>query len=124
MPEPEIRPGVRVVAAPHALDAAVWPEHGLGLRIAPDELLVLGVEEVEVPADPQALVEVEAGVCGVEMTRPALERWMAREADWPLPSEGLAQGMAAGLPVKVWVQGEAGLVLTSASLAAELGIRL
>lgn len=58
------------------------------------------------------------------MERWALEEWLEREAEWPPPDRGLAQGMAAGLPVKVWMGDERALLLTRGSLAAELEERL
>ncbi len=93
------------------------------LRLAPDEVLVLGANRADV-ADPHALVELETGVCGAEMERGTLEGWLEREAEWPPPDRGLAQGMASGLPVKVWMGDKRALVLTRASLAAALEERL
>lgn len=123
MPAVEIRPGVRVVASPAALQSATWPPGAVALPVAPDEVLVLGSDRVTVD-DPHALVEVELGFCAVEMERAVLAEWMSREAEWGLPESGFAQGMAAGLPVKVWVWGRRALLLTRASLAAELERRL
>lgn len=123
MPVPEILAGVRVVASPADLDAATWPAGATTLRLAPDELLVLGTDRVEV-ADPHALVEVEEGFSALSLSRSELAGWMEREAEWSLPQLGSAQGMAAGLPVKVWAEGERALLLTRSSLAAELERRL
>jgi hypothetical protein len=123
VPAVESRPGIRVVASPQDLDGAIWPAHATVLRLAADEVLVLDVDQVAV-ADPHALVEVEEGYCGVGMERPMLEAWLGQEAEWSLPPSGFAQGMAAGLPVKVWVEGDRALLLTRASLAAELEQRL
>lgn len=123
MPAVEHLSGLRVVASPTSLNAAAWPAEATVLRLAPDEALVLGTDRVDVP-DPNALVELETGICGVEMDSPALARWMEREAEWPPPSVGFAQGMAAGLPVKVWVGDESSLLITRGSLARELEERL
>lgn len=126
MPVPEALEAVRAVATPDALDAAVWPPGCTVLRTAPDEALVLGSRDREAITldDPQALLEVELGVCGVWMERAALEDWLEREAEWTAPAQGLAQGAAAGLPVKIWVEGDTALVVTRASLARELEERL
>lgn len=123
MPAVETFSGLRIVASPAALDGAVWPAGTTVLRLAADEVLVLGTDRVDL-ADPNALVELETGWCGAEMERAVLEKWLEREAEWPAPDSGLGQGMAAGLPVKVWVGDERALLLTRGSLAAELQERL
>lgn len=123
MPAVEAFSGLRVVASPAALDRAAWPGGATVLRLAADEALLLRAERVDV-ADPHALVELETGLCGVEMERAALEEWLEREAEWQAPDSGLAQGMAAGLPVKVWIGDGRALLLTRGSLAAELEKRL
>lgn len=125
MPAPEILPGVRVVASPSSLAAAAWPDGMPVLPLADDEVLVLGEASVEV-ADPEALILPEEGFCGVTMEREVLEAWMEREAEWPLPTTRayFAQGMAAGLPVKVWVDGGQALLVTRASLSRDLEDRL
>lgn len=123
MPAVEALSGLRVVASPAALDGAAWPEGARVLRLAEDEALVLGADRVDV-ADPHALVELETGLCGAEMDRAALEVWLEREAEWQAPNFGLGQGMAAGLPVKVWLEEGRALLLTRGSLAAELEGRL
>lgn len=123
MPAVETFSGLRVVASPAALDGAAWPAGATVLRLAADEALVLGTDRVDV-ADPHALVELETGLCGAQMERGALEEWLEREAEWLPPVSGVGQGMAAGLPVKVWMGDEAALLLTRGSLAAELQERL
>lgn len=125
MPGPEILPGLRVVASPLSLDTAAWPREAMVLRLASDEVLILGTTDVTVE-DPSALVEAEDGFCGMEMTRDRLENWMARQAEWEMPTGRAfqAQGMAAGLPVKVWVDGARALLVTRASLSDELEARL
>lgn len=123
MPAVEAFSGLRVVASPAALDGATWPTGATVLRLAADEALVLGANRVDV-ADPHALVELETGLCGAEMERSVLEEWLEREAEWQAPERGLGQGMAAGLPVRVWMGDGRALVLTRGSLAAELEERL
>ena len=125
MPAPEQLVAWRVAADPASLDAAEWPAEVTVLRIAPDEALVLGAAPVEV-GDPYAIVEPEEGFCAVAMSRAELEAWIARNAEWALP-EGdrvFAQGGAAGLPVKVWVDGDRALLITRASLSRDLEERL
>lgn len=123
MPGVEMYRGLRVVATPTALDAAVWPDHAAVLRLAADEALVLEADQVDL-SDPQALVELETGIPGVELSPEALADWMEREAEWDPPAAGFAQGMAAGLPVKLWVEDHRALVFTRPSLASELEARL
>ena len=111
--------GLRVVAAPTALDAARWQgEDVTVLRFAPDDALALGASAVEVD-DPDAIIEDEVGFVGV---------WLPVEAvvphlEWSLPAgrPALAQGAIAGVPSKLWLPGEGDvLVLTVAAYADEL----
>lgn len=124
MPRPEILTAHRVVATPAALDAHVWHKKATILRLAPDEMLIIGSP----PSidDPAVIVEEEDGFCGVWLDRPEAADWLEREAEWTLPPEEseLAQGMAAGLPVKVWPDNDRVLVITRTSLMAELERRL
>lgn len=125
MPGPEPLTAWRMVASPAALDAASWPTGTTVLRIAPDEVLVVG-ESVTPVDDPYALIEPEDGFCAVEMDRSVLEAWLVRAAEWRPPSSEtyFTQGSAAGLPVKVWVDGDRALLITRASLARDLEERL
>lgn len=123
MPAVELLSGLRVVSTPAALDGAAWPPGATILRLAPDEALAVGARHVDI-SDSNALVEVETGLCGVELSPSALVEWMQREAEWAPPAAGFGQGMAAGLPVKVWLGDGSALVVTSASLASELEDRL
>ncbi len=125
MPVPEPLVAWRAIAEPAALDAATWPSEAVVLRIAPDEVLVIGEPGFDI-GDPYAIVEPEDGFCAVTMDRARLEAWLARTAEWTLPKGDryFAQGSAAGLPVKVWVEGDRGLLITRASLAHDLEERL
>jgi len=117
VPEPEILPAQRVVALPGALDSATWPSTAVVMRLAPDEVLVVG-GSVPPLDDPDALIEPEDGFVGVDSRRDDIREWMSREAEWEIPASGqcFAQGMVAGLPVKIWADGGRALVLTRASL--------
>lgn len=125
VPGPEIIPAQRVVAEPGALDSATWPSSAIVMRLAPDEALVVGGS---VPSldDPHAIIEPEEGFVGVELGRAEVREWMAREAEWDIPAEGpcFAQGMVAGLPVKIQADGDRALIVTRASLRHDLGERL
>lgn len=125
MPAPEPLSGWRVVASPAALDAARWPEAAVVMRFAPDEALVLADDPLVVD-DPHAVIQPEEGFCGVRLARADLEDWLGRTAEWSLPasSTSFTQGSAAGLAVKVWVEGDRALLVARASLAADLAERL
>jgi hypothetical protein len=86
--------------------------------------MVLGEGEFEV-GDPHAIVEAD-GFCGMRMTEQAVVNLLSHSANWHLPDMRpcLAQGMMAGLPIKIWIdQGEA-LVMTPTPFAVELEERL
>lgn len=118
-------PAVRVVATPESLAGAAWPEGVRVLAVAPDEVLVLGTESVQVD-DPAALVEPEGGFWLVETTRAELEEWVATNATWPLPDAPryFVQGAVAGIPVKLDVVDDRALIVTRLSLRHDLEDRL
>jgi hypothetical protein len=112
-----------VVADPDALDAAQWRgEDVTVLRFAPDDAFAVGADAVVV-ADPDAIVEDEAGFIGVWLPTDLI----ASHIEWALPSErpALAQGAVANVPAKVWLpdDGDA-LLITNAAYADELAGRL
>ncbi|MDX1448150.1 MAG: hypothetical protein R3246_03720 [Acidimicrobiia bacterium] len=123
MPAPEMLDVIRVVATPHAI--ASLESDGTVLQVAPDEALVLDATDVAVD-DPHAIVVADDGYVGVQLDRRTVEDWCQREADWPLPElvSYFTQGMVAGLAVKIWMNGEVGLVMCRTSLAAALEDRL
>jgi hypothetical protein len=118
-------PAVRVVATPDSLAAADWPEGARVLPLAPDEVLVLGVNRAEVD-DPAALIEPESGFWLVETTRAKVEEWVAANAVWPLPDSPryFVQGSVAGIPVKIDVADDGALIVTRLSLRHDLEERL
>src|SRR5687767_14712894 len=129
--------GTRVVALPRAIDAAVWPEGTLAFRLAPDEVLVIPAVNVTAVDDPHAIVELETGFSAVWVDHGAAIDLLERECDWELP-QGMrqwgndpganravfAQGLVAGLPVKVWFERERVLFIVASPLAADLTERL
>lgn len=121
MPGPDSSPVMRVVATPAALDAVRWPAGARVLRVAPDEALVLGGGSIEID-DHWAIGELDGGYAVFEMTRSRLEEWMSRAAEWALPRDDsfFTQGSAAGIPVKIWVEGDGALLLTRRSFRADL----
>jgi len=123
VPVPEMLDVIRVVARPEAILAL--SSDGVVLQVAPDEALVLDATDVEV-GDDHAITLPDDGFVGVELSRSEVEDWCEREAEWPLPSlvSYFVQGMVAGLAVKIWVNGDAALVICRTSLARDLEERL
>jgi len=126
----------RIVALPGAIDAAVWPEGSLVFRLAPDEVLIAPAMNATAVDDPHAIVELETGFSGVWIDHVTAIDLLERECDWQLPRmrqwgngsavdrPSLAQGLVAGLPVKVWFERDRVLFIVASSFAAELAERL
>lgn len=125
MPAVESLAATRVVARPTALEAASWPPGTIVLPIAPDEALVIGDMPGDID-DPHAIVEQEGGFVVLRLTRAELDDWMSRQSEWTLARSptSFSQGMVAGLPVKIWVDGDLAMVVTRVSLRSELEERL
>ncbi len=124
MPALEPVAGVRVVAAPAALDGARWSGDDVDvIRIAPDEALGLGASAVEVD-DPDAIVETESGFVVALLDDSELHA-VAAHTEWQIPTATgeLAQGKIAGVPAKV-VGGRPALLVVQSAYAAELRERL
>jgi hypothetical protein len=120
-PEPVV--ATRIAATPAALDALTLDAGTVALRLAPDDLLVLADVSPAV-ADPDAVVVPDPGWAGAWLEAGAARDLLARHADWPLPAEGLAQGSAAGVPVKAVVAGDRTLLLVPSAYAVELVERM
>ena len=106
MPVPEQLIGTRVVADPAAIDR-LHPGSGARLvRIAPDDVFVIGAAEIQVD-DAHAIVEPECMFTGVWLDTSLVESWVATNADWHLPRELVdrpKQGF--GFPLGVWMRTE------------------
>jgi hypothetical protein len=116
--------GVRVVAAPEALDRAEWAGDDVDVvRIAPDEALGIGATGVVVD-DPHAISGPDAGFV-VGLLSDADLATLAVHVDWPIPSTigSLAQGKIGGVPAKLII-GSPTLLITNAAYADELRERL
>lgn len=127
MPGPEfvVIQGRRVVAQPGALDAASWPTGALTLRLAADDVLLIGDGDIVVD-DPFAIVCDEAGFSGAWLASSEFSALAQAHIHWALPVDrpALAQGLMAGVPVRVWLDSERVLLLTSTVSAYELAGRL
>ena len=126
MPALERLLATRIVALPQAINAAVWPEGTLVFRLAPDEVLVTPAVHVTAVDDPHAIVLLETGFSVVWLDHVAAIDLLERECDWELPQErpAFAQGLVAGLPVKIWFERDRVLFIVASPLAADLTERL
>ena len=124
MRAPEPLPALRVVAAADALDELVAPAEHPMLRLAPDDLLVIGAASVQVSGE--HLVVDEAAFVGWWLTPEELREQVVPHVDWPLPTTrpALAQGLVAGVPAKLWLAEDRALLLCAAAYAHELQERL
>jgi len=116
---------VRVVATPAAIDAARWVGDDVDvIRIAPDEALGLGATGIDVPGDPDAIIEPEAGFAVALLDTDALYG-VRDHIDWVVPDEPgtLAQGKIAGVPARL-VTGDRALLVVHVAYADELERRL
>ena len=114
----------RAVALPEALDGARWLGQDVDVvRIAPDEALGLGATGVDVPGDPDAIAEPEAGF-SVAILGPDDVRAVRAHIDWNLDEAGpIAQGKVAGVPAKL-VVGDQTLLLVQTPYVDDLRTRL
>ena len=123
MPALEPLMGLRVVAAPGALDAAAWRGDGvLVLRSAPDEAFAIGASGADV-ADPDAIVEPETGFSGAWIEPSAV----LPHIEWSLPAKrpALAQGSISGVPAKLWLADDGrALLVVQTAYAADIADRL
>ena len=124
MRAPEPLPALRVVASSEALDEVTLPDEHPMLRLAPDELLLIGAASVQVTGE--NLVVDETGFVGWWLTPDELREQVVPHVDWPLPAArpALAQGLVAGVPAKLWLAEDRALLLCAAAYAHELEERL
>lgn len=124
MRAPEPLPALRVIAAPEALDDLNLADEHPALRLAPDDLLVIGAASAEVVGE--HLVVDEAGFVGWWLTPDEVTTHVLPHVDWPLPTArpSLAQGLIAGVPAKLWLAEDRALLLCPAAYADELMERL
>lgn len=117
--------GLRVVSTPAALDAARWRPHGIVIRMAADEAFAIGSVDVEL-ADRFAIVEVESAFVGWWLSLDQFAERIEHRLEWVLPTArpALAQGLVAGVPVKLWLEHDRVLVIASSGLAHEVAERL
>ncbi|MEP7202125.1 MAG: hypothetical protein ABI894_05920 [Ilumatobacteraceae bacterium] len=123
MRAPERLHGLRVVAKPEAIDAAVLPVGATLLRIAPDDAIITNVATLTLD-DPFAILEPEYAFVHWRLSLDEFAE-VADHIEWPLPSPGeLGQGLIAGVPAKIVITSDDVLLVVSAGLAHELAERL
>jgi len=122
-PEP-IR-ALRVVATAVALDTLGVPAGAHVVRLAPDDALVVGANEVTV-ADPDAIVERDDGWVVWAVTEEDLATVVAPRTHWPIPTvrPAVAPGLVAGVPAVLRLHTESSWLLCNAVFAHELSERL
>jgi hypothetical protein len=125
VPGPELLKGRRLVAATAALDGAVWPAGALALRLAPDEVLLVGKGDLSID-DPHAVIEADSSFSAIELSPAEARSLLQRHCDWELPTAvpSLSQGLVAALAVKVWFDQERVLLIVPTPYAHELEERL
>jgi hypothetical protein len=115
----------RVVAAPDALDRL--EASGPALRLAPDDVLVIGGGREPLVDDPDAIAVTETGFVGWELDETATTTLVRHHVEWDPPTvrPALAQGLLAGVPAKLWLRNDgSALLICAAPYAAELQERL
>jgi len=124
---PEPLRGWRVVARPDALDTLERAGVGAALRLAPDDLLLLGPGAPPPVDDDDAIVVPDAGFVSWTLDADALDALMVGHVEWEMPSRrpALAQGLVAAVPAKLWLEedGTARLICLAA-YADELAERV
>ena len=116
----------RIVAEAEALDAASWPDGTDALRLARDEVLVLGEVAADRVSDPHAIVERESGFAGTWLPMEEALAFLSHACPFELPSErpALAQGAVAEIPVKLWLQEDRVLFVVQSPFVADLERRM
>lgn len=125
MRAPDPLHGLRIVATPDALDHAWYEGDVLVVRIAPDEAFAIGAVHAEL-TDPHAIVEPETTFVGWSLSHDEFERHVRHHLEWPLPEHrpALAQGFAARVPIKLWLDHDRVLLIASRGLVHEVAHRL
>ncbi|MGH2488376.1 MAG: hypothetical protein ACRDFR_01985 [Candidatus Limnocylindria bacterium] len=126
MRAPEPIRGARVVAAAEVLDALPpVPDSHVALRMAHDELFVLGPGRFMAIVPEPGIVEAESGIVGWWLSRDELAE-VLHHVEWSVPATRpvLLQGLVAGVPAKLWLAEDRSLLICPAAYAHELTERL
>ena len=125
MLEPKQLHGLRIVARPAALDSARYEaiDHDdpvVVLRIASDDVFAINAASVTVD-DHYAIIETESAFTGTWMTYAQFDATVRHHIEWQLPAQrpALAQGLAATLPIKLYLDVDRVMVIVSRGLVHE-----
>jgi hypothetical protein len=116
--------GTRVIAKPQVLDAL--KTNAIALRFAPDDMLVLSTIDSKTVSDPHAIVVEEQGFVGVWLKRKEAIAFLKHSCEWELPTTypAFAQGMVAGLAMKLYFEKTKVLLVVTAPFEKVLAERL
>ncbi len=118
----------RIVATPAAIDAVTWPTGTIALRIADDDVLLIGDDTTDITditditvADEHAIISDDAGWSGIWLTSAQAESIALHHIHWPLPPQRpiLAQGLIAAIPAKVWLGADDKALLLVATVSVD-----
>jgi hypothetical protein len=121
--------GRRIVASPEAIDAIVSVEgvvdRGLMIRLAPDDAFLM-FDNNGIEVDDGGIVVPETGFAGCWLTEHEVASRVLPHIEWSVPAErpALVQGLIAGVPAKLWLNGDESLLFCAAPYADELSGRL
>jgi hypothetical protein len=114
-----------IVAAPAALDKAVWPAEAIVLRFATDEALVTPSVDALSLDDPHAIVVPDSGYAGAWLAADEALAFLERTCEWELPSHrpAFAQGAVAGIATKLWLEQDRVLFVVPAPFVEDFAER-
>jgi hypothetical protein len=126
VPELSRMSGTRIVASPASLDNAVFPKRALVFRFASDEVFVTAKVDAKRIADPYAIVVPEQGFSGIWLAKNQADEFLRASCEWELPTmrPAFAQGMVAGLAMKLYFEEKRVLLMVPAPFAQTLLERL
>ncbi len=115
----EVLAVTRIVAAVGALDGAAYPPDAVIMRTAPDDAMVIGGGAVEVE-DPHAIIQQDSGWTGVWVNAEPADAFLRTSCAWAVPDRpSFAQGMIAGLAIKLWQAKDRTLFVFPTALTAD-----
>ncbi len=119
--------GLRVVADPAAVDSVVaaLPSGVTVLRIAPDDLMLIGYVGPLSCSDPHAIIETDLGFSRAWFSLTEFDQIIRPHMEWSMPPDGrLGQGLIAGVGSKVHIDAGTVLVVCPTAFVHELEGRL
>jgi hypothetical protein len=116
--------GTRIIAKPKAFDELKI--NAITLRFAPDDALVLSKVDANAINDPHAIVIEEQGFVGVWLKHKEAIEFLKHNCEWEIPQThpAFAQGMVAGLAMKLYFEKTKVLLVVTAPFEKVLAERL